>query len=37
MIWQIVEIAVSAIENILIVDFIGRYLGYKDDKWIWLL
>jgi len=36
MIWQIVEIAVSAIENILIVDFIGRYLGYKDDKWIWL-
>ena len=36
MIWDMVEIAASAVENIIIVDFVGKYLGYKNQKIIWL-
>ena len=36
MIWIVVEIAASAIENIVIVDFLGRYLGYKNNEDVWL-
>lgn len=36
MIWDMVEVAASAVENIIIVDFIGKYLGYKNQKIIWL-
>lgn len=36
MIWDMVEIAASAVENIIIVDFIGKYLGYKNENIIWL-
>lgn len=31
MIWQIVEVAVCVVETMLIVDFLGRYLGYKSE------
>lgn len=36
MIWGMVEVVASAVENIIIVDFIGKYLGYKNEKMIWL-
>lgn len=36
MIWDIVEIAASAVENIIIVDFIGKYLEYRNERSIWL-
>ncbi len=36
MIWNIVEIAACAVENIIIVDFIGKYLEYRNEKLIWL-
>jgi len=35
MIWEIIEVAVCDIETILIVDFLGKYLGYRSDTKVW--
>ncbi len=35
MIWEIIEVAVCVIETILIVDFLGKYLGYKSEMKVW--
>jgi len=35
MIWEIIEVAVCVIETILIVDFLGKYLGYRSDTKVW--
>lgn len=36
MIWDMVEIAACVVETVLIVDFLGKYLGYKDKTKVWL-
>lgn len=36
MIWNIAEISASIAENLIIVDFISRYLKFKDNRLNWL-
>lgn len=36
MIWYMAETVACAVEIVLIVDFLGKYLGYKDKTNVWL-